>query len=113
MNAKKPMIAGTLALAALAGAALMIGGASTAAGAGEATAKIEVGGLWCASCGSIAGRVMEQVDSVTITDARYVADETAVYTVTFDDGATDAGAIATAVKNEVGYPAHVLAAPKS
>jgi len=113
MKAKKPMIAGALALSALAGAALLTGGAGSAAGAGEATARIEVGGLWCASCGSIAGRVMEGVESVTIADARYVADETAVYTVTFDDGATDAGAIAAAVKNGVGYPARVLEAPNS
>ena len=108
MTARKPMIAGALTLSALAGAALMTGGASTAAGAGESTARIEVGGLWCGACGSIAGRLMEDVQTVSIDEARYVADETAVYTVTFNADATDAAAVAAAVKTGAGYPSKVL-----
>jgi len=94
----------TLSIATLA----LLAGGSTAAAAPQ-TAHIEVGELTCAACGTIAGRAIDRVDTVSITGARLSEDGTvAVFTIRYDDAATTPGTVATAVTEGVGYPARVF-----
>jgi mercuric ion binding protein len=79
-----------------------------AAHAEERQARIEVSGLWCASCSFIVGKALQKSDSVEIVDfAPDDSGETAVYTVTFDDALTTLEEIA-AQPATYGYTAVVL-----
>ncbi len=87
--------------------------ATGAALAGEQRARIEVGGLWCASCSFIVGEALKKSASVEIVDyAPADTGEVAVYTVTFDDALTDIEEIA-ARPSEYGYTAKILSVEAS
>lgn len=73
-----------------------------AAWAGERTITFAVDNMTCASCPHIVKSSMAAVPGVARVDVSFKA-KTA--TVTFDDGRTNADAIATASMN-AGYPAH-------
>ncbi len=93
-------------------AALAIASASLAF-ADERQVRIKVSGLFCPSCSYIAGRSMENIDSVSVVDATEANDgSTAVYLVTYDDDATTADEIAEAPA-QYGYSANVLEPEKS
>lgn len=93
----------------LCSAALALVAAAPTAAAAPQTTLIEVGELTCAACGSIAGRAMTRVETVSITDARFTDDRTvAIFTIRYDDAATTPAAIATAVTESAGYPARVF-----
>jgi mercuric ion binding protein len=76
--------------------------------AAEQTVRIEVTGLFCASCPYIAAQAITAISSAKITDGFYDADrELAQFVVQFDDEVTTLQAIVQAT-DEYGYPAKIV-----
>lgn len=91
----------TLALSLLlpAGAAL----------ADEVHTKLEVTGLYCASCPAIAAQALEQVPTVQITGGFFdPQQQLAVFEITFDDTQASTDDLIFATQGMYGYPARVL-----
>ncbi|HZT73711.1 MAG TPA: heavy metal-associated domain-containing protein [Terriglobales bacterium] len=77
--------------------------ASQAASAGVRTAELKITGMDCPVCASVIQRKLLQTPGVVGAQVRYPAGSA---TVRFDPSRTDAGKLATAVK-DVGYQAEV------
>lgn len=85
--------------------ALASGGMAAAA---EVQTKIEVGGLFCPSCGYIAGEAMQSVESVEIVGyIRGQSYDTAIFVVKYDDTKATPAQITEAVFG-YGYEAKVV-----
>ncbi|NOX41839.1 MAG: hypothetical protein GXP05_15460 [Alphaproteobacteria bacterium] len=79
--------------------------------AAEKTVRIEVTGLFCASCPYIAAKAITSVKSAKITDGFYDADrELAQFVVQFDDEVTTVQAIVQSPV-EYGYPTTIVEQP--
>jgi len=81
---------------------------SAAAFAAEKTARIEVTGLYCASCPYIAAQAITAIKSAKITDGYYDPEkQMAQFVVKYDDAVTTPEALANATV-EYGYPAKLI-----
>lgn len=88
-----------------AASALFIAGSAFA---GEKTATIEVSGLYCASCPSIAAQAVLAVPSTEIVDGFYDPNQQiAQFVVQYDDEMTTLAAVVGAT-DEYGYPARLV-----
>ena len=91
--------------ALVATSALLFSGSAFAA---QKTVKIEVTGLYCASCPYIAAQAIQSIKSATITDGFYdQKNQMAQFVVQYDDAQTTLDALTKATV-EYGYPAKII-----
>ncbi len=92
---KTALLVGGLALIAVGPTSLL---------AGERTARMEVGNMYCASCPYIVRSVLEQVPGVAVEKMAFVGDATIEVVVRYEDEAVSLEKLIAAT-NDVGFPA--------